>query len=167
MSETSQNAGRGPRQRAVEIGVAVATFLFGVIVIIGALSAGIDWGIEGPRAGFFPFYIGLFVVIGSVINGLKIYRDVPRDRLFADWGQLRSVGSVVVPIVIYVILVPNFGIYVSSIVLIAVFMKWLGRFGWGLTTTIAIGLPIIMYMIFEWWFLIPLPKGPIEDFLNL
>ncbi len=51
--------------------------------------------------------------------------------------------------------------------LIAVFMKWLGRYGWGLTLAIAIGMPVITYVMFEKWFLVPLPKGPIEDLLGL
>ena len=167
MSEASPGTGGGPRQRQVELGVAVATFLFGVIVIIGALYAGINWAVEGPRAGFFPFYLGVFILVSSIVNFIRVFPEVGRDKLFADWGQLRSVLSVVVPIVIYVGLVPFLGIYVASIFLIAIFMKWLGRFGWLLTLVLAIGVPIATYIVFERWFLIPLPKGPVEDFLNL
>ena len=32
---------------------------FGALVIVGSVQAGINWGAEGPQAGFFPFYIGL------------------------------------------------------------------------------------------------------------
>jgi hypothetical protein len=32
---------------------------------------------------------------------------------------------------------------------------------------IAIGVPVVAYVMFEKWFLVPLPKGPIEDFLGL
>jgi hypothetical protein len=32
---------------------------------------------------------------------------------------------------------------------------------------ISIGVPIVTYMMFEWWFLVPLPKGPVEDWLGL
>ena len=167
MSEASQETGRGPRHRHIEMGVAATTFLFGVIVIVGALYAGINWGIEGPRAGFFPFYIGLFILLSSVVNFARIFPEVRADKLFAQWGELRSVVSVVIPIAIYVGLVPFLGIYVASIFLMAIFMKWLGRFGWLLTLVLAIGVPIATFIIFERWFLIPLPKGSVEDFLNL
>jgi hypothetical protein len=46
-------------------------------------------------------------------------------------------------------------------------MKWFGRYGWALTLGIAVGIPAITYLLFEKWFLIPLPKGPIEDLLGL
>ena len=167
MSEGSHGASAGPRQFHVEIGVAVATLLFGVIVMIGSWRVGISWGVEGPRAGFFPFYLGLFIIVSSIVNFARIFPEVRRDKLFAEWGQLRSVLSVVIPILVYVGLVPFIGLYVSSILLIAVFMKWLGRFGWLLTLALAFGVPVLTFVVFERWFLIPLPKGPIEDMLNI
>ena len=45
------------------------------------------------------------------------------DKLFADWSQLRSVVSVVIPTAIYVVTLPYLGIYLTSAVLIAAFMK--------------------------------------------
>jgi hypothetical protein len=167
MSESSEGTvGAGPSHRGVEIGVAVATALFAIIVIYGSLQAGIDWGAEGPRAGFFPFYIGLFILGGSVVNFVQIFTVGTKRGPFADWAQLRQVMSVVVPAGIYVALVPWIGIYVASALLIAVFMKWLGRYGWGLVLAIAIGMPIATFVVFEHWFLVPLPKGPIEEWLG-
>ena len=32
---------------------------------------------------------------------------------------------------------------------------------------VAIGMPVITYLIFERWFLVPLPKGPVEEWLGL
>ena len=36
-----------------------------------------------------------------------------------------------------------------------------------MTLPIAIGVPVVVYIVFERWFLMPLPKGPIEDWLGL
>jgi len=55
MSEAIPDSGRGPGHRTVECGVAVATAALGAVVMLGSLQVGIDWGPEGPRAGFFPF----------------------------------------------------------------------------------------------------------------
>jgi hypothetical protein len=168
MTESTHSAApSGPAHRSVEIGVALATFAFGAIVIYGGIQVGINWGIEGPRAGFFPFYVGLLIVIASAINLFQIMAGGRSGKLFAEWGHLRQVLYVVIPSAIYVALVPSLGIYASSMLLIGVFMKWLGRYGWGLTLAIAIAVPLIFFVIFERWFLIPLPKGPIEDWLHL
>jgi hypothetical protein len=45
-------------------------------------------------------------------------------------------------------------------------MRWLGRYGWALVLAISIGVPIVTFVVFERWFLVPLPKGPIEEFLG-
>lgn len=156
----------GPAHKAVETGVALLIAAFGLIVIIGSVKAGINWGAEGPRAGFFPFYVGVAIMAASAINLWHALRD-PDDRLFAEWGQLRQVTSVVVPTAIYVGSMPFAGLYVASTVFIGWFMRQLGGYRWLPTAAVALGMPIVTYLVFERWFLVPLPKGPIEDWLGL
>jgi hypothetical protein len=165
MTDTTSH-GSGPSQRAVEIGTAIAIIAFGAIVIAGSLQAGIGWGAEGPKSGFFPFYLGIAIIGASAVNLMHSFALSPRP-LFAEWGQLRSVLSVVIPTTIYVVAVPWLGIYVSSIALIAVFMRWLGRYSIVVSAAISIGVVVATYLMFEKWFLVPLPKGPIEDLLGL
>jgi len=165
MTTNSPDAG-GPTHKSVEAGVALVIALFGVIVIIGSVKAGINWGAEGPRAGFFPFYIGILIVAASAINLWHALRD-PNDGLFAEWGQLRQVMSVVIPTSIYVGVMPFTGLYLASIVFIGWFMRWLGKYSWLTVVAVAFGMPIVTYFIFERWFLVPLPKGPIEEWLGL
>jgi hypothetical protein len=166
MSENSSRAGGGPSQRSVEIGVALAMVGFAAIVIYGALQAGINWGAEGPRAGFFPFYVALLILGASLFNLVGMFLEPP-EGLFALWGQLRQVLSVVIPTTFYVFLVPWLGFYVASFLLIAVFMKWLGKYNWALVAAVSLGVPLLAYLMFEKWFMVPLPKGPLEDFLGL
>jgi len=163
MTDQSQ---AGPSHRGVEIGVAVAIAAFALIVIAGSLQAGIDWGAEGPRAGFFPFYVGLLILVATLVNLAQVLMVGPDNKVFAEWGQLGQVLSVVVPTAIYVAIIPYIGIYVASMLLIAVFMKWLGRYLWTQVLAISIGVPVITFAIFEKWFMVPLPKGPIEELLG-
>ena len=156
----------GPSQRSVEIGVTLLMALFALIVIAGSMQAGLGWGAEGPKAGFVPFYVGLVILGSSIINFGGVISLRPDDRLFAEWGQLSQVMAMLVPTAIYVALVPWIGIYVASVLLIAVFMRWLGRYGWGMIAAVAVGVPLVTFVIFEKWFLVPLPKGPIEDYLG-
>jgi len=156
----------GPSHRGVEMAVAIICVLFGVIAILGSLEVGIGWGAEGPQSGFFPFYIGVIIVISSLVN-LKSAASLEKESLFANWGQLGQVLAVVIPTTVYVLVLPHLGIYVSSMILIAGFMVWLGQYRWPLAIGIGVAVPVILYLMFEKWFLVPLPKGPFEDWLGL
>ncbi len=167
MDKASPGAGAaGPSHRTMEIGVAAGTGVFALIIIAGSLKAGINWDASGPRAGFFPFYIALFILVASIVNLVQAINAQQKDKVFATWEQLRRVASVVVPTAVYVWLVPWIGIYVSSALLIGVFMKWLGRYRWTPVLALSIGVPIVTFVIFERWFLVPLPKGPLEEWLG-
>ena len=87
--------------------------------------------------------------------------------MFSSWQQLRRVMSVIVPSVAYVAFVPYLGMYVSSALLIAVFMTWLGGYRLWNALLLAIAMPIIAYFVFERYFQIALPKGPLEFWLGL
>jgi putative tricarboxylic transport membrane protein len=162
----NDSSSTGPRQYLVEVGVAAFMALLGVITVIGSLQVGIGWGAEGPKSGFFPFWIGLIVVVTSLYNLVRAYTHGSR-KLFANWHELTQVLKVVLPLTIYVGVIPWIGIYIASALLIAGFMRWIGRYGWLLTLAISIALPVVTYITFEMWFLVPLPKGPLEDLLGL
>jgi hypothetical protein len=148
------------------MGVAAFMMLLGAITVVGSLRVGTGWGAEGPKSGFFPFWIGLIVIGTSAYNLVRAYTHGSR-KLFARWMQIAQVLKVVLPLAIYVGAIPWLGIYLSSALLIVGFMRWIGRYGWPLTLAISIALPICVYITFENWFLVPLPKGPFEEMLGL
>ena len=167
MNETvKETGGAGPSHRGVEIGVAVAMAILALIGIYGSIKVGIGWGAEGPRAGFFPFYVSLAVLISCAVNLAKTVLSSDDGALFAEWGQIRQVLAVVVPTAIYVAAIPFLGIYVASALLIIAFMKWLGKYNWLMSITVGVVVPILTFLMFEVWFLVPLPKGPLENFLG-
>jgi len=74
--------------------------------------------------------------------------------------------AVLLPMVVYVAAIAGLGIYVASFALIAYFMKRHGRYGWPLTVAVSIAVPIAFFLLFERWFLVLLPKGPLEAALG-
>lgn len=167
MSESAhETGGIGPSHRSVEAGVAVVVGILGLITILGSLKVGIGWGDEGPKAGFFPFYIGLVIIISSVVNLFQLFAAEHDNAVFATWVQIYKVLTVVIPTAVYVAFIPFAGIYVASALLIGLFMVWLGKYSPVVAIPTAIGMPIFFFVTFERWFLVPLPKGPIEKLLG-
>ena len=81
--------------------------------------------------------------------------------------------SVLLPTIVYVLFIsgvgpiPGLGIYVPSIIFIAVFMLWLGKYKWLKTLIISVSVVLVFFVLFEIWFKVPLPKGPLEAALGL
>ncbi len=151
-----------------ELGVAGLLMALALLVLADSLRVGIGWGDDGPRSGYFPFYIGLILLAASgwtfVTAWLKRRKSV---EPFATRGQLGSVWKVAWPMALYVTAMIFVGLYLASAALIAWFMRRHGRYGWALTVAIAVGVPLLCFLVFEKWFLVPLPKGPIEAWLGL
>ncbi|HXZ52409.1 MAG TPA: tripartite tricarboxylate transporter TctB family protein [Burkholderiales bacterium] len=156
------------RYKTAELAVAGFFILLGLIVIYDSLRLGAKWGSDGPQPGYFPFYLGVIICVSSAVNfvrGLLISRE--KNGVFVEVGQLKLVLAVLIPTVIYVALVGWLGIYVPSALFVALFMRWLGKYPWWLVALVSIGNSVVFFLIFEVWFLVPLPKGPLEALLGL
>ena len=154
--------------RTMELVVAALLSLFGLIVIVDSVRLGHTWGPDGPRAGYFPFYVGLLICIASGVTFLRALRDRAKAaKPFVMRGALRLVMQMLVPSIVYVVLVRPIGIYVASTLFITYFMRWLGRYRWPMAIGVALAVSAVFYCLFEIWFKVPLPKGPLEAWLGL
>lgn len=149
--------------------VVVALMFMGVAALVMSDSwrIGARWASDGPEAGYFPFYVGLLMFIASAGTLARaVFTKHPDLANFVDRTQLKSVMQVLVPTSIYVALIFVLGIYLASMLFIAFFMWWLGKYPIAKIVPVAIGVPLVLFVMFEIWFLVPLPKGPIEAALG-
>jgi hypothetical protein len=149
----------------------VATlFLAGALVIIGeGLRLGIGWSTDGPDPGFFVFYLGAALALSSagVLAQAIWAADPPLYRkAFVAPGQFGSVAKVVVPATLLVVFTHWIGLYVAGALYMATYMRWIGRHSWLLIVAVSVGIPVAAFLIFEVWFLVPMPKGPLETYLG-
>jgi len=151
--------------RTWEIVVAALFLAFGAVVVWDSRRLGAQWGSDGPQAGYFPFYIGAIICTASIINLFSAVAKGSRDA-FVEWGQLRLILVVLLPTLVYVALIANpvysLGIYVPSALFIAFFMRLLGKYGWAKIAAVSVGTMVAFFVMFEIWFKVPLPKGPLE-----
>jgi putative tricarboxylic transport membrane protein len=172
MTEGPQGPGAGRaafRQKSAELAVAALFFLFGAIVIYDSVRLGFGWQeVHGPRPGYFPFYIGLIICVSALINSIRALLIRPeKNKPFVMLGQLKLVLTVLIPTAIYAALVTWIGIYVSSVLFIGFFMRWLGKYPWWKVLAVSVATVVVFYVIFEIWFKVPLPKGPVESLLGV
>jgi hypothetical protein len=157
---------RGIGIRPAEALTALVLGAIGALAVWDSLRLGAGWGIDGPEAGFFPLLLGGGLLAASLANLGFALRPGAGRKLFLSWEQGRHVLSVLIPTTVYIALIDPLGIYLASILLIVYFMIVLGRFPWPAAIATAAATAAVIFVTFEIWFLVPLPKGPIETALG-
>jgi putative tricarboxylic transport membrane protein len=151
--------------RTADLVTAAVLMLLGGVVIFDSLRLGIGWGSDGPRSGFFPFWLA---VLMTVTCGLIFVQALRRRAagVFVSRAALRPVLAVMGPATAMVIVMQVTGLYVAAAIYMAFYMRWIGRHRWPATIAMAVGLSVVTFLVFEEWFLVPMPKGPLEAWLG-
>ena len=147
--------------RMMDIITSLLFIAVGLVVMVGSLKLGASWGSDGPEAGYFPFYISLIILLSSTVT---LFQSVVVDgkketETFVDKESFKQVMAVLLPAIVFVLGVQLIGIYVSSVIYIAVFMVWLGKYPLWKAAAVSIGVSVALYLMFEYWFQVPLPHG--------
>jgi putative tricarboxylic transport membrane protein len=157
--------------RSADLVVAAILALMGGVVIYDAARLGFRWGAEGPQSGFFPFWLAVLLLAMAV--AVFVQALVRRQaQPFATRQQIVPVLKVLGPLAAFVVLTDppgpgtGLGLYVAAALYLGFYMRWVGRHRWVTIFAIAVVVPVVAFVIFEQWFLVPMPKGPLEEWLG-
>lgn len=167
--DSHEASSKGAVTYIVDAVVAVLIAILGGVVIYGSRELGAGWTSDGPGSGYFPFYIGVILVISGLGALYQALAGKTRDLgIFVDGEQLGRIMSVLIPAAVYVGVIQLIGIYVASVVYIVLFMVILGKYSWFKSVFVGLAVNVIFFFMFEVWFKVPLFKGTFNplDFLG-
>ena len=153
--------------RTADLVSAALLMALGGIVIYDAVRIGVGWGDEGPRSGFFPFWLAALMV--AISAAIIIQALVSRSKKpFVTRDRFVPVFKVLAPIAGFIVVTDppgpwsGLGLYVAGGLYLGFYMRWVGRHDWRSVVALSFAVPVITFFIFESWFLVPMPKGPVE-----
>ena len=155
--------------RQADIGFALLLLGVAVLVVVGSLRLDIGWGLNGPKGGFFPFWLALGLALCCVVilvQALRCSSGASAQPLVRPGGWV-PILKVAGPATAMVALTEMIGLYMAAALYIGLYMRWIGKHHWLLVLAVSIGVPLSSYLIFDKWFLIPMPKGWWGDYLRL
>jgi putative tricarboxylic transport membrane protein len=167
MSDQTDLAASGDRPVVSARSVHVVVYL--LLLALAALLAwdnwrtGMAWEADGPQAGYFPFYLS--VILGAAcLFGLffQLRAQTAAGGTFVTRDQLYRVMQVLIPTLLFCVLMQWLGLYVASFVLIAGFMRFVGRMAPWKSLAAGLAFSIIMFLTFDVAFDVIMPKGPLE-----
>ena len=149
--------------RTIEIVVSFLLLALAVLLGYDNWRTGISWDSTGPQAGYFPFYLSVILasasIYGVIVASLK--QDAHAES-FVSRAQLRRVMAVFVPTLLFCLATQFLGLYVASFLLIAGFMRLVGRIALWKSLLTAFVFTAAMFITFDIAFDVIMPKGPLE-----
>ncbi|GAA3546558.1 tripartite tricarboxylate transporter TctB family protein [Nonomuraea rosea] len=141
----------GPISQVAAALVALAT---GVAGALGSLALGLG-RLTQPGPGLWPFAISVVIVVLSVtlvVTG----RGLEDTERFSKSSLLTVIA--LVTLVALAALLPVIGFEIPSLLLVFVWLRWLGRESWRSSIVISIGTVAAFYALFVLLLQIPLPR---------
>jgi putative tricarboxylic transport membrane protein len=146
--------------RAEFIGAGVV-LLLGLFIVVFSIPLKYYTDL-GPGAGFLPFWIGVGITVGGVVEVVKVFRMKARTEMGA-FLQPRSKLAFQMLVLIFItfLLFPFVGFSVGLALCTAAAMRIIGKHKivtCGLTALVS---AIFIHVVFAQWLDIPLPMGMI------
>jgi len=156
-------------RNSMEVAAALATAAVGAVVCYGASLNGISWGDGGPQPGYFPFYIGLLIILGSTATVVQtvVKRAATADVTFIDGERLRTVVMFFLPIVAFVAISAWLGLYIGMAIYTFYAMRFAAGFRIPTALLTAVIVVAVNFIIFEKLFVVPLLKGPVLEYFGI
>ena len=149
--------------RSVEVVASLLLLALAAILGYDNWRTGIGWDSTGPQAGYFPFYLS--VILGAAsLYGLvaALLSRTAANSVFVTRAQARRVMAVFVPTFLFCLVTQFLGLYVASFLLIAGFMRFVGKIALWKSLLTAFLFSALMFVTFDLVFDVIMPKGPLE-----
>ena len=152
----------------MEVATALVTLGVGAAVMWGAIEHDIGWGDSGPAAGYFPFRIGMLIVLGSLANlGIALWHWKRERSVFLTTEQGKRVLAFAWPMAAFVAIAAWLGLYVATILYLFFVMVFQGGYRPLVALGVGLATAVVMRLVFPIWFKVPLLTGPLDAMLGL
>ncbi|RXH01625.1 tripartite tricarboxylate transporter TctB family protein [Bradyrhizobium vignae] len=151
------------------IEIVVCLLLLALAITLGYDNwrTGASWDATGPEPGYFPFYLSVILGAGSLYGLISAFLARRSSReTFVTHAQARRVMAVFVPTLLFCVVTQFLGLYVASFLLIAGFMRLVGKIALWKSLLTAFVFTAIMFVTFDIAFDVIMPKGPLEAALG-
>jgi len=148
--------------KKADIVVALFFMAIGLILVFDAVRLGFQWGVTGPESGLFPFYLGLGLIVCSLLTLRTIYAKYKKDgydKLLMPEGALKPILWVLIPSLGMVAITEFVGLHIAAGIFLGFYMRAVGKIGWVTTLMVSFLIPLSLYIAFDKLFLVPLPQG--------
>ena len=132
------------------------------LVGLGIVYAAVQYGFGSPREpgpGFFPCFIGVLIVLfgGILLRPRRGSKEAP--KLFANRDGAKRFWLAAASLVVWLLLLDALGFLLITFIVTWADAKIFRLEGWVKPALLAAGTTLMIFLLFDVWFYIDLPRG--------
>ena len=132
-------------------------FVLGAVILIVSLGYGFGT-LKSPGPGMYPFFVGLIVVcFGGVIVIKELRSGKAESRVTAS--AAKTFVLMIVTCALWIVVMPFLGYVIVTFLATYAFCKIMKLEGWVKPLALSIGTAVFVYLLFDYWLYIDLPRG--------
>lgn len=134
-----------------------------VLLVSGGLIAYVSWGygfgsMSRPGPGLYPFFVGIAIALAALFTLVGTLRSAV-TRPVLDSGGRRTFAIMTATFCFWILAMPVLGYVVVTLVSTFVFAKAVRLEGWRKPLVVAAGTALFIWLLFDVWLYIDLPRG--------
>lgn len=144
--------------KAAEIGFSLFLCSIALLFFIVGLSYPYNTDL-GPGPGFVPVWIsGIMVILTFILTIISIKNHTKGNFITSKKGLINFLIYIML-LILTVILTKLIGLVISLALFCLAVFKVVDRYNWKDSVLVSVGVAIIIFVIFDYWLQIPLPKS--------
>jgi hypothetical protein len=134
-----------------------------LLLVLGAAISVVSWGygfgsLKQPGPGLYPFFIGVAIAAFAVILLVVEVRAGKCDPVL-DRDGARTLVLMTLTFCLWIVAMPLLGYVIMTLLATYAFGKIMKLEGWRKPLAVAVGTALFIYLLFDHWLYIDLPRG--------
>ena len=141
----------------------LATYFDFLMLILGIVIAVVSWGygfgsFARPGPGLYPFFIGAAIALFAFFILLAELRSDTAKPVLDKEGAVTLI-LMTVTFCLWIVVMPLLGYVLVTLVAAYAFCKIMKLEGWWKPLAVSGGTALFIYLLFDYWLYIDLPRG--------
>jgi hypothetical protein len=145
------------QHRLPEISFTFILITLGLVILITSLRYGFGT-LEEPGPGLYPFFLGLSILLFSIVH-LFLTLKAPSGEPLFDKGGIKKFSFISLTFILWILAMPYLGYVLVTLIASYLFCKIMKLEGWLKPLGLAAGTALLIYLLFDYWLYIDLPRG--------
>jgi len=129
----------------------------GAVIIVVSLAYGFGT-FRRPGPGLYPFFIGGSIFVFSIVLLIAGFRSPTSTCLFGP-GGMKTFLFMTAAFCLWIVVMPVLGYVLVTFLATGAFGKIMKLEGWWKPLAVSTGTALFIYLLFDYWLYIDLPRG--------